>query len=446
MKDLSTGNVGSVIFRFTLPMLAGNIFHQLYHIIDMIIVGRFLGKDALAAIGPSYPVTFALSALIIGITTGFGIVVSQYFGAKQIDNVKRTAGTMFISMGLASIAMTLLGIALRVPIFKLLQLPGYLMPSATTYLSIVLCGTIFMFAFNGISAVLRGLGDSKTPLVFLIASTIINILLDLLFIIVFGWGIAGAALATVLAEIAAFIAVAIYINKTHQLLSIRVSTMVFDKQILKQGIRIGLPTGLQQTFVALGMMALMGIVNTFGTNVIAAYSIGVRIDSFVSLPAMAFSAALSTFVGQNLGAGKNDRVKKGLISTIIMSSAVCVVITGLIIVFRQQLMGLFNSDPDVIHIGADYLTIVNMFYLLFNLMFVFHGVARGAGATLVPMFISVLSLWIIRVPFAAILSKPLGETGIWWSVPIAWVFGFGGALVYYLSGKWKNKIVVKQTT
>ncbi len=220
--------------------------------------------------------------------------------------------------------------------------------------------------------------------------------------------------------------------------------MRFDWQILRQGVRIGLPSGLQQTFVALGMMALMGIVNTFGTDVIAAYSVGGRIDTFASLPAMAFSTALATFVGQNLGAGKDHRIKKGLKATIWMSSVFCLIITAFIIGFRSQLVGLFNSDPEVIRIGSEYLAIVNFFYLLFVMMFVVYGALRGAGATLVPMFISVLSLWLIRIPLAALLSSSFGETGIWWSIPIAWSVGLLGALIYYISGKWKGKVVTQQ--
>jgi len=424
-------------------MLLGNIFQQLYNVVDSAIVGRFLGKEALASVGASFPIIFALIALIIGIGTGFGIVISQYYGAKDLEKVKRTISTMFISLGLVSLVMTILGIALSKPVFRLLQLPPDLLPQAVLYMNIYLVGIIAMFGFNGTSAVLRGLGDSKTPLVFLIISTVINIGLDLLFILVFGWGIAGAAWATVISQAGAFITAVIYLNKNHDIISFNLKEWEFDWEIMRHGIRIGLPSGLQQTFVAFGMMALMGIVNTFGTDVIAAYSVGGRIDSFASLPAMAFSAALATFTGQNLGAGKDERIKKGLVATTLMASVFCIFTTTLIIIFREPLVGLFNQDPEVIRIGSEYLTIVNIFYILFTLMFIMYGVVRGAGATLVPMFISVLSLWLIRIPVAAILSKSMGESGIWWSIPIAWAIGFIGAFAYYLSGKWKGKVITR---
>jgi len=443
MRDLTTGNESRLIFRFAVPMLLGNIFQQLYNVVDSAIVGRFLGKEAMASVGASFPIIFALIALIIGIGTGFGIVISQYYGAKDLEKVKRTISTMFISLGLVSLVMTILGIALSKPVFRLLQLPPDLLPQAVLYMNIYLIGIVAMFGFNGTSAVLRGLGDSKTPLVFLIISTVINIGLDLLFILVFGWGIAGAAWATVISQAGAFITAVIYLNKNHDIISFNMKEWKFDWEIMRHGIRIGLPSGLQQTFVAFGMMALMGIVNTFGTDVIAAYSVGGRIDSFASLPAMAFSAALATFTGQNLGAGKDERIKKGLVATTLMASVFCIFTTTLIIIFREPLVGLFNQDPEVIRIGSEYLTIVNIFYILFTLMFIMYGVVRGAGATLVPMFISVLSLWLIRIPVAAILSKSMSEAGIWWSIPIAWAIGFIGAFAYYLSGKWKGKVITR---
>jgi putative MATE family efflux protein len=446
MKNLTIGKESGLIFKFALPMLFGNVFQQLYQVVDTIIVGNVLGKKALASIGASFPIIFALIALIIGIGSGFGTIISQYFGAKQINKVKLTISTMFISLGIVSIVMSVIGISLSRHIFRMLQLPDDLIDNATVYLNIYLGGIIVMFGYNGTSAVLRGLGDSKTPLYFLIISTIVNILLDLLFIIVFHWGIAGAAWATIIAQAGAFIIAAIYLNKTHAIISFKKATMIFDYTIFKQGVRIGLPSGLQQTFVALGMMALMGIVNTFGTNVIAAYSIGGRIDSFAVLPAMAFSAALATFTGQNIGAGENERIKKGLKSTVIMASVFCTVITLLIITFRIPLVKAFNSDPEVIRIGAEYLTIVNIFHIFFVLMFVIYGFLRGTGATLIPMFISVLSLWFIRVPLAWFLSKPYGETGIWWSIPIAWAFGLTVAYLYYLTGEWKDKAVTRQKT
>jgi putative MATE family efflux protein len=443
MKDLTDGNPGRLIFNFAMPMLLGNLFQQLYNIVDTIIVGNVLGKEALAAVGASFPIVFTLISLIIGVASGGTIVIAQYFGAKDLGSVRKAIHTLYIFIMISSVLLTLIGIPLTDNIFRLIDLPEELMPQATTYLGIYLTGMVAMFGFNGTSAILRGLGDSKTPLVFLMISTVTNIGLDLLFILVFKWGIAGAAIATVASQAGAFLTAVLYLNRTHKLIDFRLREYRFDRKIFKQSIRIGLPTGLQHTFVSLGMMAIMTIVNSFGTNVIAGYSAALRIDSLAMLPAMNFSAALATFVGQNLGAGKQDRVRKGLIATILMSGGVAIFVSGLVILLKYQLMGLFTSDPEVIRIGGEYLLIVSSFYLIFTIMFKIAGVLRGAGDTLIPMFITLFSLWIIRIPFAWMFSHSIGESGIWWSNPAGWATGLILSYLYYLTGRWKSKVVVK---
>ncbi len=442
MKDLTNGKESKLIMQFATPMIFGSIFSQLYNIVDSIIVGNFIGKEALAAVGASFPVIFALVSLIFGIGSGFTIIISQYFGAKDIKSVKKTIDTMYIFLFFASIIVTILGIIFSEDIFRLIKLPEDVLPQATTYLNIFLTGIIFFFGFNGTSSVLRGLGDSKTPLYFLIASTIINIILDLLFIIVFKMGIAGAAFATVLSQALTFFSLIIYLNKYHQIIHFSISKISFDKDIFKKSIKIGLPSGIQQTFVGLGMMALMGIVSMFGTSVIAAYTVASRLEAFTKIPVMNFSMALSTFVGQNLGANKLERVTKGYKATLIMSGLICIVLAVVIIPFRHFLIGLFTNDNDVINIGANYLIIVTPFYLLFSTMFTTNGVLRGAGATLIPMFITLIALWGFRIPAAYYLSGIMGVSGIWWSIPIAWSIGAAGSLIYYSTGKWKNKVVV----
>lgn len=443
MKNLTEGKPGILILRFATPMLIGNVFQQFYNIADSIIVGRFLGKEALAAVGSSFPILFMLISFVMGITMGSTIIIAQYFGAKDIRNVKRSIDTLYIFLFFMSIAVTILGIAFSGIIFELLNLPDKVLPQARSYLNIYLSGSIFFFGYNAISAILRGLGDSKTPLYFLIISTILNIFLALLFVVVFKWGIEGSAIATVISQAAAFIAGVIYLNHTHPIINLTWRKLEFDKEIFKKSIQIGLPSGLQQTFVALGMMALLRVVNNFGTNTLAAYSAAGRIDSLAAMPAMNFGAALSTFVGQNIGANKPERVKQGLISTFIMSSLLAVATTLAVILFKRNLMGLFTNDPEVIEIGATYLVIISSFYIFFSSMFVIGGVMRGAGDTLIPMFITLFSLWVIRVPLAYILSARIGVTGIWWAIPIAWFLGAILSYIYYLSGNWKNKGVVK---
>ncbi len=456
MKDLTQGSEGRNILRFAAPMLLGHMFQQLYTFVDQIIVGRFLGKEALASVGASFPILFTLIAMAIGIATGGTIVISQFFGAKNIPKVKRAIDTIFIVMGITSVIMTVVGITFSEDIFRLINLPEELMDMANAYFTIYISGLLVFFGYNSVAAILRGLGDSITPLYFLMLSTILNIVLDLLFIVKLGWGIEGAAFATIIAQGTAFIVAVFYLNRTHELIKFNIREFAFDWEIFKQSLRIGLPTGLQQTFVALGMMALMGIVNGFGTDVVAAFTAAGRLDSLAIIPSMVFSTALSTFVGQNIGAGKIDRVKKGLARTMLMASVVALGITSLVILFKFPLMRLFTTDHTVIDLGGEYLTIVTSFYLLFTGMFVYNGVMRGAGDTIIPMFITLFSLWVIRIHAALLLSQEsisifgfsfqgadLGPEGIWWAIPAGWGFGLVFSFIYYRTGKWKSKSVVK---
>ncbi len=446
MKDLTEGKESRLIFQFALPMLLGNVFQQLYNIVDSIIVGNTLGKNALAAVGASFPIIFMVISLIVGIASGSTVIIAQFYGAKNIEKVKRAIDTMYISLFVGALIVGSLGVLFARKIFLLIGLPDELLPQATIYLRIYLSGILVFFGFNGTSSVLRGMGDSRTPLYFLIGSTLFNIGLDLLFILGLGMGIGGAALATIISQGGAFITMIIYLNKRHEVIRFRLKHLIFDRDLFIKSLRIGLPTGLQQTFVALGMMALLGIVNTFGTNVVAAYSVATRIDSIAMLPAMIFGQALATFVGQNLGANKSHRVRSGLLATFGMSALVSIAVSIGVISLRNFLMGLFTDDKQVIAIGAEYLTIVSAFYLLMSALFTISGVMRGAGDTLIPMFISLFALWVIRVPVAYYLSSKIGETGIWWAVPVAWTFGVIASFLYYRTGRWKSKVVVRHNS
>ncbi len=444
MKDFTVGKEAKLILLFSVPLVLGNIFQNLYNVIDSIIVGRFLGKEALGAVGASFPIIFALISMVIGVGSGASTVVSQYFGAKKIDEVKRTIDTIFIFFLGSSILITILGIVFSRHLFILLALPDEILPQAVSYLNIYLLGMFFFFGFAGISSILRGLGDSKTPLYFMVIATINNILLDLLFVVVFKWGIQGVAFATIISEGGAFITAAIYLNKKHPIIKLSFRKYIFDRVIFRSCIRIGLPTGFQQSFVAFGMMAIMSIVNGFGTNAVAAYSAAMRIDSFVKMPAITFSSALSSFVGQNLGAFQEKRAKTGLHATLLFSTIYCIFASLLIILFGQHIMSLFTTDPAVIKIGQEYLLIVSSFYLLFSVMFSFTGFLRGAGATLVPMITTFTALYLIRIPAATFLSDIIGVTGIWWAEPMGTFIGLTILLIYYRSGKWKGKVVVNK--
>jgi putative MATE family efflux protein len=464
MRDLTSGRIGRNILGFATPMLVGNIFLQAYNVVDSIIVGQFIGKEALAAVGASFPIIFALTSFIIGIAMGGNIVVAQYFGAKDYERVRRSIDTIYIFIFFASLVVATVGIVFSQNIFRLMRLPEELIPQASQYFNTFMLGTVFLFGFNGTQAILRGLGDSVTPLIFLIIASVINVVLDIIFIRYLGMGVRGAAVATVISHGGAFIGSIFYLNKTHKLVKLQLKKMVFDWDIFWKSVKIGLPSGFQQTFVSFGMIALFRIVNHFGTNVIAAYTVAGRIENMATLPAMNFGQALSTFVGQNIGANRQDRVRSGLRSTLWMSALTSAVLTIIILIFRRQLMSMFTSDPEVIAYGSDYLSIVGLGYVIFSIMFSINGLLRGAGDTLIPMFFTLLSLWIIRIPLASLLSGrfyltfsnlladsklpgiftgSLQEKGIWLSVPIAWLTGALLSFIYYRTGKWKKKAVIK---
>jgi putative MATE family efflux protein len=444
MRDLSVGKESRIIFQFALPMLIGNVFQQLYTLINSIIVGNFVGKEALAAVGASFPLIFTLISLVIGIAIGATIVIAQYFGAKDMKNVTRAIDTLLVFTLIASVIVTIAGILLSKPIFKLTELPEDVLPMAVDYFNIYMLGLIFAFGFNSISAILRGMGDSKTPLYFLMIATVLNIGLDFLFVLGFHWGVKGVAWSTVISQAVALCFAIMYLNRKHEIFKITWRKPEFDREILNKSLRIGFPVGFQQAFVALSMLAMYWLVNRFGTNVTAAFSVAYRIDSFASMPAMNFAMALSAFVGQNLGASKPERVKHGLFATFYMTSIFSIITSLVCIFFAGPVMRLFTSDAEVIAIGKDYLQTVTGFYIVFSSMFVVGGVMRGAGDTFIPMLLTLISLWIVRIPLGYFMSERMGYHGIWWCIPIAWVVGLSLSFLYYSTGRWKKKAVVSR--
>ncbi|OPZ97348.1 MAG: Multidrug export protein MepA [Bacteroidetes bacterium ADurb.Bin408] len=445
MKSLTTGNEAKGILFFVMPMLLGSVFQLMYNVVNTWVVGNFIGKSALGAVGASFPIIFVLISLIIGISTGSTVIISQYFGAKDYEKVKLSIDTVMVFLLVTSVIITVIGLIFSKQIFLLVKLPPELMKDAMTYFNVYLSGLVLLFGYNAVSGVLRGLGDSTTPLYFLIISVVLNVILDLLFVIVFKWGIAGVAVATIISQGFSFILSVIYLNRTHALLNFSLLRLRFDREIFLKSLKISIPSGLQQTFVSIGMLALMTIVNTFGTDVIAAYTIASRIDSFALLPAMNFSMALSVFTGQNLGAKQMQRVKNGYKYTLWMTLLTSIVTTLVFLFFGRGIISGFNHDASVIELGFQYLLVVSPFYIVFSFMFINNGLLRGAGATLIPMFITLFSLWGFRVPASYFLSQWMGTYGIWTGIPVAWLFGGVCSYLYYKFGNWQKYIVVKSS-
>lgn len=442
MNDLTIGNEGKCIFNFALPMFIGGLFQQLYNTADSIIVGQFVGKDAMASVSGSTPIIFLLTSFLIGITLGFSILLSQYYGSKDIKKVKATIDTAYIFVFISSFIISVLGISLSSTILKLMNTPDSILHLSKGYLNIIFAGVLFSSGYNCISAILRGLGDSKTPLYFLIVSTVINIVLDIVFIIYFNMGVNGVALATVIAQACSFIFSIIFLNKKHDILKIGFKNLQYDSAIFKKGLKLGIPSAIQQMLFSFGNITLQSLVNSYGTSAMAAFGAGSKIEMFISLPIMNLGSAVSTFVAQNIGAQKLDRVKNGVKASIKISLSISLSVIFVIMIFKGSLIKIFNTDAEVVAIGADYLMTIGPFFFIIGTSFMLTSCIRGAGDSIFAMISSIVSLWLARIPTAYILSSILGVRGIWMGIPIGWAVGLIITGIYYKKGYWKNKSIV----
>ena len=437
--DLTEGKVWKVIVRFAVPLLVGNLLQQFYNITDSIIVGQFLGKEALAAVSASFFIYYFIISLVIGVGSGTTVVISQLFGAKQYQKVQLAFSSFFIFMLVGGIILSIAGIIFAEPVFRLTNTPEEVIPQAVAYFRIYIGGTFLFVTFNSIISILRGVGESVRPMLFILITTVLNIAFDLLFILVFKWGIEGAARATVVSQgIGMCIALA-YVNNTHPLLSIKKQDMLFDWKLFKESLKIGLPTSVQQCAIALGLIALLGIVNSFGTNTLTAYGAAGKIDTIITQAILTLSGALAAFCGQNIGAGRPERVKKAVQFTMYTNIALGLLTFAAVYLFGNEMMRIFTKDIDVVAIGKEYLLIIGGFFIVHGALNVYNGALRGAGDTLFPMITSLVCLWLIRIPLAYYLSSWLGRNGIWWAIGISITIGLIVTFVYYKMGFWKRR-------
>lgn len=441
--DLTKGTTWKVIVRFALPLLIGNILQQLYNVTDSVIVGQLLGKEALAAVSASFFIYYFIVSLVIGIGSGTSVVISQFFGAGEYDKVQRAFSSFFIFMLVAGVALSIAGIIFAEPVFRLTNTPEDVIPGAVAYFRIYIGGTFLFVTFSSIISILRGVGESFRPMIFIFITTVLNVVLDLLFIAVFGWGIEGAARATVVAQGIGMCVALGYVNNTHPLLSVKKKDLVFDRRLFREGLRIGLPTSVQQCAIALGLIALLGIVNSFGTDTLTAYGAAGKIDAIITQAILTLSGALAAFTGQNIGARRLDRVREGLRFTFEVNILFSALTFAAVYFFGEDMMRAFTSDPSVIAIGREYLLIIGGFFVVHGGLNVFNGALRGAGDTVFTMTVSLVCLWIIRIPLAYGLSAWYGRQGIWWAIGISIAIGLLITYVYYKTGRWKKRSVVK---
>ena len=445
-NDLTTGSIPKHLLNFSIPLLIGNLLQSGYSIINTIWLGNMVGADAVGASQVSFPIQFLLIALSTGATLATTILVSQYYGAGDHEMVERVVNNSFSIALIFGAFLTIAGLLSCDTILRLMDTPEEIFPMASSYLKITLAGFIFIFLINLITSILRGIGDTRTPLIFMAIGLLINALLDPFLIIGIGpfprLGLNGAAYASLIAQAIGFVIMLVYLNRKKHFISINLKKLTLEKKLIGQIVKIGFPSMIQQSLVSVGAAFITGFVNHFGAVATAAFGAAGRIETIVFFPAMSFSMAASALTGQNLGAGRPERVKEVFKWGIIMTSAVTLVLSVLIIAIPRVLLSMFIQKPDVLDIGVGYLRTLGFAYIFFAMMFVSNGIINGAGKTVMTMAFTLVSLWAVRVPLAALLSRTeLGIKGIWIAIDIGFAVGMAVSLIYYFFGKWRNVTV-----
>ena len=445
--DMRGGNPVSQIVRFSIPMLLGNIAQQLYNTVDSIIVGRFVGDNALAAVGSAGPILNLMIVLFIGISTGASIMVSQYFGAQRKEDLAKAVGSCITLTGAASLLIMIVGPLVAGPLLRLLNTPESIIGWCQSYLTIIFLGIAGGGYYNIMSGVMRGLGDSGSALNYLLVATVANIVLDYVFVAKFGLGVAGVAWATVIAQFLSAILSVIKIMNMKNMFELKRQHLFPGSSYFRTLIRLGLPSGVTQAIFSMSMIVVQSLTNSFGELFIAANVIVMRIDGFVMMPAFSLGTAMTTFAGQNIGAGFMDRVEKGARNGTLTAMGISAVITALILLFGKGLMGVFTTTPELIDLSFRMMKILAPGYIAMEVTQCLSGIMRGAGDTVTPMWISIVNTILIRVPLAyglVALSRtpelPQGNCAMMFvSLLITWIIGAFLTFILYRTGRWKKK-------
>ncbi len=447
--DMTVGRPWEDILIFTVPMLIGNIAQQLYNTVDSVVVGKYVGDNALAAVGSAGPILNLLIVLFIGISVGASIMVSQYFGARNREDLSRTIGSCIVLTGLASLFVMVVATLLSRPLLILLRTPDSILDWCTSYLHILFLGSAGMAYYNILSGVLRGLGDSISALIYLIVASVTNIVLDVLFVAQFKMGVAGVALATVIAQAISSLLCIWKLARMRDLFDMKWSYMRLSKHHTKSIIKLGVPSGVTQAIMSMAMLVVQSLTNSFGEQFIAANVIVMRVDGFAMLPNFSFGTAMTTYAGQNIGAGAYDRVTKGAKQGTLMGLGVSAAITAGILIFGNSLMSIFTNTEVLVEMSMNMMRILAVGYIAMAIIQSLSGVMRGAGDTITPMWISLIMTIVIRVPLAyglVYLTRsaqfPQGRKEcIFISLLISWLIGAVITVVCYKRGKWKEKAV-----
>ncbi len=447
-RDMTLGSPWKRIAEFAFPMLLGNFAQQLYNTADSVIVGIYVGDNALASVGSAMPILNLLLALFVGISTGAGIVISQHFGARDREGLSTAIGNCISLTALATLLIMVVGPLITRPFLELLSTPDSIINWCTDYLKIYFYGIVGFFFYNMLSGILRGLGDSFTALMFLLVSAALNVGLDLLFVAQFNMGVPGVSLATVIAQ--AISAVLCYwkLMRMRDLFDLNLKTMRLVPAMATRILRIGIPSGITQAIMATAGMVVQSLTNSMGETVIACNVIIMRVDGFAMLPNMTFGQAMSVYTGQNVGAGKLDRVHKGVKQGSIMALAVSATITTILLFFGRYLFDIFTDTQELIDLAVRMMRVLAVGYICISVTQVLGGVMRGAGDTVTPMWISIISTIFLRVPTAYIMAAitksevyPNGHpVSIFTSLLVSWTLGMVISIIVFRIGKWKKKM------
>ena len=452
-KDMTQGTPWKRIVQFTVPLLIGNIAQQFYNTADSIIVGRYIGDNALAAVGSAGPILHLLLVLFVGISVGASIMVSQYFGAKDREHLSLTIGTCIVLTGIASIIIMVVGPLVSRPLLELLNTPASIIDWCSDYLSTFFLGIAGFSYYNILAGVLRGLGDSFSALLFLLVSTVLNVGLDILFVAAFDMGVPGVALATVIAQSISAVFCLIKLLKMKEHFDLTWSMLRINRALSMQVIKLGLPSGLTQAIFSMAMIVVQSLTNSFGEMVIAAHVIIMRVDGFAMMPNFSFGNAMTTFTGQNMGAKRMDRVDEGTKHGVAMAVGVSTAITILLLLFGHHLMMVFTDTPELVDFSVRMLRILAFGYIAVAVTQTLSGVMRGAGDTLTPMWISLIVTVGLRVPIAYGLAYATRSaqyaTGrpesVFISLLISWTIGSLVNLAFYRRGAWRKKDITQST-
>lgn len=438
LRNMTTGNPTGHIIYFALPLLAGSFLQQMYNMVDSWVVGNFVGDAALAAVGVGFPVMFLFTSLFLGISNGGTVVIAQFYGAGQTRRVRDAVDTIYTTLLYAAVPLTVIALLLVDPLLRLLRVDASCLQDARLYLLIVSGGLVGSIGYNINAGILNGLGNSRTTLLFLAISALTNIVLDLALVLLLDMGVAGVAIATVIAQLLSWLFGIFYINRCYPEAAIHPFSRRFDRELFRKVIGIGLPAGIQMSLVSVGAMTVMSQVNAYGEAYTAAFNVGNKLDALAFLPAQSISNAVTAFVGQNTGARKPERVRQGIRAAVLMSVVWTVFSSALLVVGSDALMRVFSQSEEVISVGCLYLRSIMPPYVLFAIMFCINNAMRGAGASMFPMVTTVTSMIVLRVPAVYLLAYFFGPRYMFWGYGIGWAVALPITLTYYFSGRWKR--------